>query len=80
MGFLSRKSKSAPASDVVEEAHPIVEELQEMEQAVPQRLGPPAERPVASPAPPAGEASEGDDEPARVKAHDLIAPSRHEVT
>ncbi|HEX8689222.1 MAG TPA: AAA family ATPase, partial [Solirubrobacterales bacterium] len=34
MGFLSRKSKSASVS--VEEEHPIVEELQEMEEAVPE--------------------------------------------
>jgi len=34
MGFLSRKSKRAPAS---EEPHPIVEELERMEQAVPER-------------------------------------------
>jgi chromosome partitioning protein len=35
MGFLSRKNKSAPVS--VDEEHPIVEELQQMEEAVPQR-------------------------------------------
>ena len=35
MGFLSRKSK--PAAPVAEEAHPIVEELEEMEAAVPER-------------------------------------------
>jgi chromosome partitioning protein len=37
MGFLSRKNKSAPTPVPVEEAHPIVEELQEMEAAVPVR-------------------------------------------
>jgi chromosome partitioning protein len=37
MGFLSRKNKSAPAPVPVEEPHPIVEELQAMEEAVPQR-------------------------------------------
>jgi chromosome partitioning protein len=36
MGFLSRRSKSAPVP-TVEEQHPIIEELQEMEAAVPQR-------------------------------------------
>jgi chromosome partitioning protein len=35
MGFLSRKSKPAPIQ--VEETHPIVEELQRMEEAVPER-------------------------------------------
>ena len=34
MGFLSRKKKTAPVS--VEEQHPIVEELQEMEEVVPE--------------------------------------------
>jgi chromosome partitioning protein len=100
MGFLSRKTKSAPAT--VDETHPIVEELQEMEEAVPQRpvqddLGtdPMPAGPVAgqgtspsqaageepSPTPPAEEASKApeDDEPARMKARDLIAPSRHEA-
>jgi chromosome partitioning protein len=68
MGFLSRKSKSA--STVVEEEHPIVEELQEMEQAVPvtpRPAGPVAGQGSSSsqaageepnPTPPAGEASE----------------------
>ena len=36
MGFLSRKTKSAPAPQI-EETHPIVEELEAMEQAVPER-------------------------------------------
>jgi chromosome partitioning protein len=35
MGFLSRKPKPAPI--MVEESHPIVEELQRMEEAVPER-------------------------------------------
>jgi chromosome partitioning protein len=38
MGFLSRKSKSKRAPEMVEEAHPIVEELEVMERAVPERL------------------------------------------
>jgi len=38
MGFLSRKrSKSASVAEPVEEQHPIVEELEEMEAAVPER-------------------------------------------
>jgi chromosome partitioning protein len=119
MGFLSRKSKSASVS--IEEEHPIVEELQEMEKAVPERLkgeasDAPTAGPVAgqgssssraagdepSPTPPADEASDpGDrqiaaspppppsvaeradepqpDEPERMMARDLIAPSRHDA-
>jgi chromosome partitioning protein len=38
MGFLSRKPKPAPIQ--VDEQHPIVEELQRMEEAVPERSGP----------------------------------------
>ena len=37
MGFLSRKPKPAPIK--VDEEHPIVEELQRMEEAVPERSG-----------------------------------------
>jgi len=122
MGFLSRKTKPAPAT--VDETHPIVEELQEMEEAVPQRpvqddLGtdplptgpvagqgtPPSPGGEPSPTPPVEEASDSSasvvdertptgeasgaddegpaeaeaDEPARMKARDLIAPSRHEA-
>ena len=36
MGFLSRKNKSAPAPAPVEDDHPIVEELRQMEDAVPE--------------------------------------------
>jgi chromosome partitioning protein len=113
MGFLSRKNKSAPAT-VAEEEHPIVEELEQMEAAVPEKpqaAGPAAAEGVSEAAlgfspgeqegldelegrktdaasasdtpsttPPAGEASEeDDDEPTRMKARDLIAPSRHEA-
>jgi len=120
MGFLSRKSKSAPPS--TEEPHPIVEELAQMEKAVPetprdeggQPAGPVAVEGVSgeslgsspdndaslaeqegrgtgrraapdtpSPTPPAGEEvagdAEGSGEPARMKARDLIAPSRHDA-
>ncbi len=114
MGFLSRKSKSAPTS-IVDEQHPIVEELQEMEEVVPERPRPagpvagqdssssqaageePSPTPPAgealedtsptasskepTPVPPVGEAVELDEpeEPGRMQARDLIAPSRHEA-
>jgi chromosome partitioning protein len=51
MGFLSRKTKSK--SDPVNEPHPIVEELERMEAAVPESSG----RPAASPLPESGLAS-----------------------
>lgn len=63
MGFLSRKPKPAPVQ--VDEEHPIVEELQRMEEAVPERphrsdsrteeprpAGPVAEGEAAPPSPP----------------------------
>jgi chromosome partitioning protein len=114
MGFLSRKPKTAP-EPTAEEQHPIVEELQQMEAAVPERPvddsggpGAPPAGPVAGddsaahpresspPTPPAEEASaaapsreappaqavveaERDEGPARMRAEDLIAPSRIEV-
>jgi chromosome partitioning protein len=43
MGFLSRKPKPAPIQ--VDEQHPIVEELQRMEEAVPERAAPEPEGP-----------------------------------
>jgi chromosome partitioning protein len=109
MGFLSRKNKTAQVSEPqAGEQHPIVEELQAMEEAVPERrddegsvesrpAGPvaptdsPTHPPESSPAtppatPPAGEAQVADvspepeaEEPARLMAKDLIAPSRHQV-
>jgi chromosome partitioning protein len=90
MGFLSRKPKPAPV--LVDEPHPIVEELQRMEEAVPERPAaeapeavepPPAPEPEPTPAPepvavkPAPEA--GPEEPARMKAADLLAPNRLNV-
>jgi chromosome partitioning protein len=78
MGFLSRKAKSAPVA--VEEAHPIDDELKEMERVVPEPV--PSTPPTS--APPAEEASEPDAEAQaapdeeRFSAKDLIAPSRHE--
>jgi molecular chaperone GrpE len=53
MGFLSRRSKSVPAPEPVQadEPHPIVEELEAMEEAVPERSRPAG--PVAGGSPPA---------------------------
>jgi chromosome partitioning protein len=98
MGFLSRKTKAAPT---LEDPHPIVEELERMEAAVPEQTPPAADANDATPAGPVVdepngasateapadstvaspvETGDGDsDEPERVKAKDLISPSRHEV-
>ena len=81
MGFLSRKPKQA--ADVAVEEHPIVEELAEMEEAVPET--PRSADPVVEP--PAAEAAQEDEtptpepdpEPDRMLATDLIAPSRHQA-
>ena len=105
MGFLSRK-KPKPAPLDLDEQHPIVDELQEMEAVVPEK--PVADSPVdveepraagegPSPAPPTAEAPPIDEQPvaeveveepplnaeapedegdARMKAIDLIAPTR----
>jgi chromosome partitioning protein len=82
MGFLSRKTKPA-ATQVVEEAHPIDDELKEMERAVPA----PAAPEPAQPEPPKVEEPKVEaepepvvepDEPERFNAKDLIAPSRHD--
>ena len=124
MGFLSRKSKSAPTS-IVDEQHSIVDELQEMEEVVPETTRPagpvmdegssssqavgkdPSSMPPAAgagsnttstpssseptPVPAVGEAvgvdepdepartSDEAEEPARMSARDLIAPSRHDA-
>jgi chromosome partitioning protein len=92
MGFLSRKNKFAPPP-VEEERHPIVEELEQMEQAVPESgTDLPAAGPVAvdetsetsGPSAPAAEAEvavkvkEPEPEPERFMPRDLLAPSRHE--
>jgi chromosome partitioning protein len=111
MGFLSRKSKFVEPP--VEEPHPIVEELERMEEAVPEREARDTPGPTESPAgpvdagdppppavakassgavppatPPAGETVEASapsvaaleaEEPERMKAADLIAPSRGEA-
>ena len=85
MGFLSRKTKAAP---VLDESHPMEEELKDMERVVPAPGTPGREaedvpvdgeaRGVAADAPPADATEKGADEPERLKAKDLIAPSRHE--
>ena len=89
MGFLSRKTKTAPPP--TDEPHPIVEELESMEEAVPET--PPAPEPTPAPIPepeptpvpepqPAPEPEPqpvAEQEPARMRAIDLIAPSRREA-
>jgi chromosome partitioning protein len=57
MGFLSRKTKTAPAPVQPEEPHPIVEELEAMEEAVPERARD-DEGPDASAAGPVAEGDE----------------------
>jgi chromosome partitioning protein len=61
MGFLSRKNKTVPPPEPsVDEQHPIIEELREMEDAVPERSQPAG--PVAAgdpPAPAVAKASSG---------------------
>jgi chromosome partitioning protein len=86
MGFLSRK-KPKPAPVEIHEEHPISDELQQMEELVPERT---VEEPPA-PQPPAPVEPEAEEEPAlnaeeeeapeeggdaRMKAVDLIAPTR----
>jgi chromosome partitioning protein len=88
MGFLSRKPKPTA---VVDEPHPIVEELKKMEEVVPEQgtngsaAGPVAAGDPPPPAvaeassgavPPAAPPAEEAEEPARLKAQDLITPSR----
>src|SRR5690242_14833186 len=62
MGFLSRK-KPKPASVEIEEQHPIVDELKQMEEAVPERSV--DEAPQDGSARPAGPVSDTRDESAR---------------
>jgi chromosome partitioning protein len=89
MGFLSRK-KPNPAPVEIQEEQQIVDDLQEMEEAVPEAprpAGPVAAGDPPSPAqqetvppttPPAGEGvqKEPSEEDSRMKAVDLIAPTR----
>jgi chromosome partitioning protein len=98
MGFLSRKPKPAPV--VADEPHPIVAELERMEEAVPERPAAEAPKAVEPPAAPAPEPEPtpelapepapepvaakpspepGPEEPARMKAADLLAPNRLNV-
>jgi chromosome partitioning protein len=80
MGFLSRKTKSPPAP--TEEEHPIVEELKHMEEAVPERPAedeaPVEDTPVRDEvvAEPEEAGQDAPEEPARMKASELIAPTR----
>ena len=82
MGFLSRKSKfaSTPVAEekppVPEDARPIAEELEQMEEVVPE----PTPEPVREPAPEARQTPETESKPEdRFMPRDLIAPSRHEA-
>jgi chromosome partitioning protein len=95
MGFLSRKTKPAPAPAPVEDGHPIMEELQEMEEAVrpprddegpaAQPAGPvaegspPAHPPEGQPSTPPAGEAPEEDGPERFMPKDLLAPSRHEA-
>jgi chromosome partitioning protein len=75
MGFLSRK-KPKPEPVEMQEERPIADDLQRMEELVPEK---PVEEPVAveEPAPaPEPEMVEEDEEDGRMKAVDLIAPTR----
>jgi chromosome partitioning protein len=98
MGFLSRKPKPAPV--MVEEPHPIVEELQRMEEAVPERefdepraadpvveeayveeeecseAKPEAEIALAEPEVEMEALEDEEEDDGRMRAVDLIAPTR----
>jgi chromosome partitioning protein len=69
MGFLSRKSKPAPVQ--VDEEHPIVEELQRMEEAVPERSVPEPEGPSV---PPAGPVVEDDSSSSQAAGEEPSSP------
>jgi chromosome partitioning protein len=77
MGFLSRKNKFA-STPVAEEAHPIVEELEQMEEVVPERPQPERTQPAGpvaagDPPPPAvAEASSGAVPPATPPAGEVV--------
>src|SRR5680860_1311891 len=80
MGFLSRRNKSVPVSEPQEgEQHPIVEELQAMEEAVPEKAPEPEPPPAPEPEPEPQPVAETPEESPRLMAKDLIAPSRHAV-
>jgi chromosome partitioning protein len=88
MGFLSRKSKSAVPVEEPREDQPIVDELEEMERLVPEPVdgeAPPSPdddrnlTPSEESEGPAAKADSSDDEPERMMAKDLIAPSRHDA-
>ena len=84
MGFLSRK-KPKPAPVEIREEHPIHDELVRMEELVPERPAeeprieveePPAPEPLAEVKAPAEEEAPEEGGDARMKAVDLIAPTR----
>jgi chromosome partitioning protein len=70
MGFLSRKPKPAPIQ--VDEQHPIVEELQRMEEAVPERS---LAEPPPEPTPTPEREPESEPEPVAVAPSPALAPS-----
>jgi chromosome partitioning protein len=81
MGFLSRKNKSARVA--VDEPHPIVEELEHMEEAVPERpvddySGRPANEDFEQTSPAAGPAAE-DDPPANTPEGTSSTPPAEEA-
>ena len=71
MGFLSRKPKPAPIQ--VDEQHPIVEELQRMEEAVPERAV--AESQGSSPRPAGGADEYSSSSPAAGEEHPSAPPA-----
>ena len=82
MGFLSRKNKTVPPPEPpVDEQHPIIEELREMEDAVPERG---ARNDEGHTSQPAGPVDAGDDEPSRpagpVDAGDPPSPATAQET
>jgi chromosome partitioning protein len=82
MGFLSRKNKSKPAPVTAEDSHPIIEELQAMENAVPERTrddegpGRQAAGPVAGQGSPAHPPETPDPTPPTGEAHVPEAPTQ----
>jgi chromosome partitioning protein len=76
MGFLSRKTKNQTV--VTDEPHPIVEELQRLEEAVPAKPVEPEKPPVPAAKPEPVVVAEPEED-SRMKAAELITPSRHEA-
>ncbi|MGA8744496.1 MAG: AAA family ATPase [Solirubrobacterales bacterium] len=79
MGFLSRKTKNKPAT--VEEPHPIFEELERMEEAVPERPAPSEASNQKSVLPEASKTSAASiDRPPVAPAADVRGPEHHSLT